>query len=207
MNNTTVSTEIKERVDAKLVECIALAQQKYGIMFEFPTVVYKRLGTKAGVAFALENRIELNQDYFHNGHLEDMINQTAPHELAHIITRKVFGRQVKNGRRTAHGPDWKNVMRNCFRLDPDRCHEYSTEGVKLRNALTFEYTCAGGHSISVGKNVHHKIQSGKEYKCKKCKGKVWYKDGPKPENVQPSQVNFKNYIDDIMNIPMPKIIA
>ena len=204
MNTTTVSTEIKERVSAKLVECIALAQQKYGMMFEFPTVIFRRLGIRAGLAWPSENKIELNSDFFQNGHLEDMINQTTPHEMAHIVTRKVYGKQEVNGRRKSHGTAWQSVMKHCFNLDPNRCHKYNIDGVRLRNTLKFEYTCSCNTTFVVSKNRHHKIQGGKRYKCLKCQNPIYLKSNP-PQEVPP--MKLKSYIDDIVSIPMPKILT
>jgi SprT protein len=65
--------------------------------------------------------------------LEDMINQTLGHELAHLVAYKVYGSW-------GHDWKWRTVMR-ALGLDPSRCHSYSLEGVKTRNVRKVMAKC------------------------------------------------------------------
>jgi predicted SprT family Zn-dependent metalloprotease len=171
-----ISTEIKNRVNAKLLECIQKAKARYNRDFEMPMVIYRQMGRKAGLALQRSNIIELNSDFFHNGNLEDMINETAPHEFAHIITYLVYGSNTFfNKRNKPHGYEWKSVMR-CLGLNPERCHNYSLEGVKIKGGANHEYTCKCGKSFHLSNIIHKRIQAGQHRICKVCKSKIFLKN-------------------------------
>ena len=81
-----------------------------------PLIKYnKRLKTTAGRAFYDSNPvyIDLSVDLLWE-HTEEMINQTLPHELAHIAAFIVF-------KDAGHGAGWKRVM-VALNIPVNRCH-------------------------------------------------------------------------------------
>ncbi len=240
ITTTTVTNEIKARVNDEINRCLAIARAKWpNLSFDFPHIEYRQMGRKAGYAEYRKNKISLNCDFFNNGHAEDMITQTGPHELAHLVTDKVYGggqgvklqftgygfRRQRLGP-SAHGYEWKSVMR-LFGLNPDRCHNYSLEGVKVKGGRDYEYTCKCGGTFHLSITLHRRIQMGQRRWCKKCKGTIYLKGtaGPTERPVAPVNIpvitmeNFESFlvppppmpiktgilVDDIFKkVPMPE---
>lgn len=217
ITTTTVKQEYKDRVTAEINRCLDIARAKWPtITFNMPNIVYRQMGRKAGLAYCSYNRIELNADFFNNGHLEDMINQTGPHELAHLITHLVYGsaklvrvswqRRAHREGPKSHGWEWKNVMR-VLGKDPDRCHDYSLDGVKVKGGITWEYTCKCGQIFNLSRTLHTRISMGQDRRCCKCKGSIFLKSGS-PSPVVSATVVEKtpiNLVQQIIDIPMPKV--
>jgi SprT protein len=229
ITTTTVSQEHKNRVTAKIQECIVKAEARYKMKFDMPTILYHQIGRTAGWAKYSTYTIELNADFFNNGHVEDMINNTAVHEFAHLVTHKVYGgnefsySSVFGGERRSrtvkpHGNEWKSVMRG-FGLDPERCHDYNLEGVKTKGGPRIEYTCNCGKTFEISRTIHNRILMGNNRFCKRCRSQIWLKSGPKPQTtdtlgkyrhvvvpLNPEPVFKKEVsVQDILSIPMPEV--
>jgi SprT protein len=109
------------------------------------------------------NRVFLNWPLF-KANTEDYLNQTIPHEVAHLFQRVL----APNER--SHGPIWQRLMRK-IGLQPRRCHSYDTTISARYESFTYICTCTK-HRIS--KIVHNKILKGKQYKCKSCKSDITF---------------------------------
>lgn len=150
-------------VNAKIEECIAkietaLPQWKGSI--SRPTVKYDLEGHTAGYAIG-SHTIRLNL-YLIRTHREDMINQTLPHEVAHIVCHQMYP-----GQRVAHGYKWAYIM-EILGLEARRCHQYETVA-KRRRPRPHRYVCnCSEHYVT--DTLHTRIQSGRTYTCRKCKG-------------------------------------
>lgn len=151
-----IDTTIHKRIEGKILDILLLAQKIYNQPFEIPTLEYRQMGRVAGQAWFSSWKIELNPDFLNNGHLEDMINQTLPHELAHLISKKVYGSVLGGG----HGRFWKSVMVQ-LGLRPDRCHSYSLDGVKIRRKAKIPAKCPTcGEVFNVTVNRANQIKTG-----------------------------------------------
>jgi SprT protein len=160
------SDNVKTLVANKIEECYEMAEKLYRKSFPRPTCDYLKKGSTAGVAYLRGNRVSLNLVLLLENP-EHFIKQTVPHEVAHLIAWQVY--QCGN-----HGRGWKNVMKLCFNLEPDRCHTYDVSNVKrIRKALPkYLYKC-GCTEYKVGPAVHNRILSGKKYICRKCKADIY----------------------------------
>lgn len=146
-----VTAEMKAKVNAKLRECIEKANKRYNIDLKFPTVVYNKRGTVAGTASFRSWKIDINPILLVEN-FEDMLNDTVPHEMAHLITDKVYPEAhksgpmqwtstgLKRGKRSLHGDEWKSVMRT-LGVSPSRCHQYDTTNAKTRTNASYAYKC------------------------------------------------------------------
>ncbi len=158
--------ELMKVVDAKVRETMKFAESTYKRKFKTPTIEYTVKGVVAGYADYLTWTVNLNLFYLLNEH-ENMIEDTIPHEIAHLIAFRVYGR-IK-----PHGWQWQSVMRS-FGLDPVRCHEYEDKDVRtgIRRTRQFTYTCLCSQPVTCGLNVHNKIQKGRNHFCRKCRSKM-----------------------------------
>ena len=93
---------------------------------------------------------------------ESFLNQTLPHEVAHIVARTLFGTGIK-----PHGPEWQSVM-NLFGAKASRCHDYDTSRSRVRRLQRYSYRCScGQHQLTSIR--HFRILRGQSYFCRKCK--------------------------------------
>jgi SprT protein len=164
-----LTTAIKQRVIDKLTAGIALANRRYGVTIPFPTVIYKKRGTTAGTANYRTWTIDLNPVLL-TENVDQFIERTVPHELAHLITYKVYPQayetevvRTRTGfrrtKRDVHGSYWQEVMRTLGVADIKRCHSYDVTNAKQRkNTTTYKYKCEGcGHEFNLSPQRHAKL--------------------------------------------------
>lgn len=164
MKFAIVKKSLNDQFVAKLTELHNKAREHYGIPFKMPELYWKQIGRAAGRAYLTKGYIVLNPDYCKN-HLDDMLNDTLPHELAHMYVAQKCGLRADRG----HGPHWKSMMRNCFGLNPKRTHSFSLEGVKTRGGMTYTYRC-GCRIHELSRTKHNRmLRDSKSYRCKLCK--------------------------------------
>ena len=119
-------------------------------------------GTSAGMAYWFSGKIRLNNGLLVAHTLDEMLNQTLPHELAHIIAGRMEGRKM------GHGPRWRNIMRN-LGLNPDRCHGMEVEHLKTRRERSYPATCGCGDRTLSIRRGNRMRRTGCTYRCGKCK--------------------------------------
>ncbi len=94
---------------------------------------------------------------------DDFIQQTVPHEVAHVVTWLLHGNRVK-----PHGREWQSVMA-FFGQGSSRCHAFKIPAAGQRRQQRWVYTCAcREHQLSTTR--HHRIQQGQQYQCRLCNG-------------------------------------
>ena len=162
MSIMIIDSKTQKRFEVKLIEYITVVNKKFNREFTLPILVFRQLGKRAGCAWYIDNKIELNSDFCHNGHLEDMLNQTLPHEIAHIISYLIYGRCG-----IGHNHHWRNVMR-VLNVVPRRCHAYSLVNVKTRTRGKYNYNCKCKTHV-VGSTIHNRILLGTVYTCRTCR--------------------------------------
>lgn len=96
--------------------------------------------------------MRFNRDMMMNESWDHIINDTVPHELAHIIC-------FANGSDRGHGVWWR---RTCIALggSGERCHK---EQVTYAKGNTYVYTTSTGHSVTLSEVRHRKVQRGSVY--------------------------------------------
>lgn len=95
-----------------------------------PAMTWKVAGNAAGTANAVRHEIAFNPVYLHVDPT-DMIADTCPHEVAHIVDQKVNSKM-----HDPHGPTWQEVMRK-FGRDPkaSKFHRLGDLPQALRNFM------------------------------------------------------------------------
>jgi len=101
---------------------------------------------------------------------EDMIRDTIPHEVAHLVVALRHGRRAK-----PHGPEWESVMRGCFGIAPKRTHRLQlTPARKVARSYIYSCDCQEHPFTSIRHN--RILKERKKYRCVACKGSLVYKE-------------------------------
>jgi SprT protein len=157
-----------EKISEKLNKLIEACNAQFR-GFSFNDVKFSmngRLTSTAGRAFLEEGRLEFSKVlYIQN--VEKFLEDTVPHELAHIVAFRVFGDK-------GHGVHWKHIM-NFLGYDANRCHNYAVQ--RRSSAKTYSYTCGCKdkiHEVSAQRQAW--INKGKRYCCEKCGILITVKD-------------------------------
>lgn len=139
-----VSSQLKKQVDDRIAKDLDTIHARYGVMLPKPTVSYDLCGTTAGQAFIHKNYIKINAVLLVEN-VDEMLNRTVPHELAHLATQSIYPEAHRRGfasKRRPHGAEWQSIMR-VLGADASRCHSYNTSNsaVKRSNRAYFEVKC------------------------------------------------------------------
>ena len=171
--NDTVSTELQLRIETVVLDCLLKAQDKWGqhrVTF-IPEIRYDTKGRAAGWAHFSHlgpHWIRINPILL-NENVEYVVNQTVPHEIAHLVAYTVFGTRIK-----PHGHEWKFVMR-VFGKEPKRCHRLDVTSVqRVRRAVTrITFHCDKcKQPLEITQNRYTKMMNGKVYVHRGCGGRI-----------------------------------
>lgn len=147
----------REEIIAKVHEVVALANRKFNIDLPMPTVEFFTKGRNAG--WAAEKRNTLSFNITLAAHNPDTFYQTVIHEVAHLVTWRVYPRAKQN-----HGPEFKYVD-VALGGRGKRCHSYDVSVSKVKRSYT-RYVCACDckeHYLTA--KVAAQASS---YRCRKC---------------------------------------
>ena len=161
-----VSDEIKNRVNARLAECVAKSGIDTGKIIVKYDINSARLGGQAITAYGNKHTIRLNP-VFLNAYTDHYIETTVAHEWAHIACNVVHGR-------CGHGPKWKQ-MRWSIGVPPERCHNYEVpKGMNVgKQRQKYQIVCdCCGEEMECGAKVFAKIQNGARYTHRRCGGVI-----------------------------------
>lgn len=140
-----LTPELRDRVERKVLACLAIAREKYpGHEFEVPEIRYDVKNTDGGLAYGVQWLIRLNLILCFENEAH-FIDTTVPHEVAHLVQRRVYGAVRRNPdgsvmldpvtkrpkKVRSHGPEWAEVMGH-FGLPATRCHSYSVASIARR---------------------------------------------------------------------------
>jgi predicted SprT family Zn-dependent metalloprotease len=141
---TVRKQEILRKLDALRIQAKAL----WGVYLPVIQVKFDLKGGVAGWACVRGGyTLRFNTDMMLNEGWDHIINDTVPHELAHLIGYHMgFGLN--------HQADWKRI---CIALGGSgkRCHN---EKIVFAKGATFEYTTITGKVIPISQTRHKRIQ-------------------------------------------------
>jgi len=95
-------------------EDLLLRWQAHELLDQIEMRWNRRMRTRAGVAYLVSRRIELNPRLLAQN--PEMVHECLAHELAHIV---VYARHEKKAR--AHGKEWRALMR-AVGFEPETVH-------------------------------------------------------------------------------------
>ena len=133
-------------------------KKEYGLSF---VLLFDLGGAAAGqvTMYKDANRprtLRLNKAYIDNNY-EDIIGQTLPHEVAHLLAWDKYGRASKG-----HGGAWKEMMAK-LGVPAERTHKMDASAV-YKNTLYCDCTA---HPVST--RMYNSVARGKGRRCRKCK--------------------------------------
>lgn len=140
-----------QQVQSKIAELIAKAEDLYKIKLPSIDVRFDLRGRSAGQAIRRNGlySMRFNRGMMLNESWDHMINDTVPHELAHVIC-------FVTGWDFGHGARWRAVCRGLGGTG-NRCH---SEEVQYANGNTYYYTTSTGFVAPVSQTIHRRIQGG-----------------------------------------------
>ena len=92
--------------------------QRFWPQVEKSKLSFDLTGSVAGMACYGQKLIRLNRAYC-VAEPVDMVKDTIPHEIAHIIARAVWGFGIR-----PHGAEWRGVFTVLTGASANRCHNY-----------------------------------------------------------------------------------
>lgn len=181
-----LTQEQKKQILDKIEACFVKADAHYKRTLKRPTQVeYTLKGGSAGTANPRNHVLNFNaalalRDW------NDMITNTVPHEVAHLIDYEInnkleeqmlarshaiermhlLGRRVKMPKRDVHGYSWQSVMRVLGAV-PKRTHNVDTTGI-VRRKSRHSYRCDCGGTLVVGAKHHNAILRGARVTHRGC---------------------------------------
>ena len=158
MKTPRLPIAIQQAVMRSLREKLAQANLKLGRSYPEPKLVYQQRGTSAGTAWLEPYEIRLNPVLMMENQ-QAFIDEVVPHELAHLLVWKHFGRVAP------HGKEWKWMMESVLGVPARRTHQFELDSVRR---TTFPYRCAcQQHQLTVRR--HNRVVRGEAtYRCVKC---------------------------------------
>lgn len=144
------------------MQCLRAKLQQAGdyftCTFPEPAVTYQQRGTSAGTAWLERWEIRLNPALL-LANQQRFIDEVIPHELAHLLVYRQFGRVAP------HGKEWRWMMATVLHTPPSRTHQFDLSAVRT---MTYPYRCGcQHHALTVRR--HNRIQRGEtQYRCRVC---------------------------------------
>ena len=160
----------REQVIAQTTTFVKRAEQLFSCKLKPIAVQFDLQGQCAGM-FKSEhgnNWIRYNPWIFAR-YFTDNLNHTVPHEVAHYVVHKLYGRR----RVKPHGSQWQQVMVD-FGVEPKVTFDYDLTGIPTRQQRRHPYRCpCTEHQLSTTR--HHRALRGRGvYHCCSCKHKLVY---------------------------------
>lgn len=210
-----VTAAVKARVEKKLKDGIALAEAKYGQKFVMPTVSYDLRGVAAGYANYRAWAIRLNGTLLMEN-VDKFIERTVPHELAHLITDRVYPEahasdititrrgRMQRTKREVHGPRWQSVCLVLGMTDVTRCHQYDTTNSKVvkSNGRQIEWKCPCGEVLKLTPKMSAQLDAAPDSRWHRgCRGRRLARVVPTT-----ARVDLRQY-GAVMHTALPKPVA
>ncbi len=170
MNREDLTDRIKGAAEKAVRRAEAIARRYYAIDLPPADIAFTLRGRCAGQARLHPNdRMELRFNLaLLAENSDDFLSRTIPHEVAHLV---VFWRaRGQNRRPRPHGPEWQQVMCDCFRQDPLRTHAYRTTPARIVRR-SFRYACnCREHFLTAIR--HNRMSRHRQLQCTHCHSRL-----------------------------------
>ncbi len=204
-------TTPQQQIIDKCKAVMALAGEKYGIDMSKVGIRLDLRGRAAGMACkrvrmgTVQYFMRFNNDMLTREAFDDMLNETVPHEIAHIVCfmKPTLGKN--------HDLGWYSV---CRALGGKGATTHKEE-VVYGKGYTYEYTSKTGNTVRVGDKYHRDIQRGRVLKFRKagavdttCAYSIVGHQGRTLANpIVKKAANHPSVIEQVINTPVPPVVA
>lgn len=158
-----MSTQIQQ-IQERCQQIIAKAKELYGLDMSGVQIRFDLRGRAAGQAVmrGIHFAVRFNRDMLTRSAFDHVLNNTAPHEFAHIacFMNPNLGRN--------HNSGWERV---CLALGGSGATRHK-EDVVMGKGTTYEYITDNGHKVRIGDRHHRKVQAGTTLTFRKGKGAI-----------------------------------
>ena len=157
-------TTPQQQIIDKCKAVFAKAKELYGLDMSQVGIHFDLKGRAAGMACRRGNQyfVRFNRDMLTREAFDHVLNDTTPHEAAHIVC--FMNRALGSN----HDAGWARVCR-ALGGTGDRTH---SEEVVYGKGHTYEYTTDRGHKVRMGDKHHATVQRGIPLRYKNNKGTV-----------------------------------
>lgn len=157
-------TTPQQQIIDKCKTVFAKAKELYGLDMSQVGIHFDLKGRAAGMACRRGNQyfMRFNRDMLTREAFDHVLNDTVPHEVAHIVC--FMNRTLGSN----HDAGWARVCR-ALGGTGDRTH---SEEVVYGKGHTYEYTTDRGHKVRMGDKHHATVQRGIPLRYKNNKGTV-----------------------------------
>ena len=160
----TLSNAQCKTVITTVQHCIDTINHTFTLHIPAIHVDFDLKGRVAG-CFEMKNhhyRIRFNAEILVNN-FQQSLQQTVPHEAAHYITYKIYGR--RNIR--PHGQQWREIM-HILDAPAEIYHQFAVDPATIRRQQRYLYKCScKSHELSATR--HNRINRDKQsYLCRIC---------------------------------------
>ncbi|MBT0727879.1 SprT family zinc-dependent metalloprotease [Rosenbergiella australiborealis] len=149
---------LQQALHRSLRHYLTLAAPLFETPIEVPTISWQQRGTTAGSAWLNEWQIRLNPVLALENQLA-FAEQVIPHELAHLLVWKKFGRVAP------HGREWRWMMEEVFGVNAERTHSFATTSVAGK---TFAYHCQCQQHFLTLRRHNRVLRKETQYRCRRC---------------------------------------
>lgn len=149
-----------DRLLACIEQCYLEAEKRFERRFERPAVTLDLRGQRAGVAYLNRNLLRFNGQMYHD-HQQEFLDQTVPHEVAHLIAHVVYGPRIR-----PHGREWQALMTDLYGLPATRCHNFPVQSGRRKTNYYYQCSCPGPVPFTAQR--HAWVTRGRQYQCLKC---------------------------------------
>ncbi|CAY75597.1 Protein sprT [Erwinia pyrifoliae DSM 12163] len=158
MKPERIPISLQQAVMQRLRDKLQQANLRLERNYPQPALYYTQRGTAAGTAWLQSWQIRLNPVLLLENQ-QAFIDEVVPHELAHLLVWKHFGRVAP------HGKEWKWMMESVLGVQARRTHQFAITSVCSR---AFPYRCrCQQHQLSVRR--HNRVIRGEsQYRCLHC---------------------------------------
>lgn len=153
---------LKQQAIAHLREKLQQASVKLQISYPQPELLWKQRGVCAGSAWPERWQIWLNATLLMENQTA-FIQEVVPHELAHLLVWRHFGRVAP------HGKAWCWMMEEVLQVPAKRTHRFDVTSVL---GETFIWHCQCQQHRLTRRRHQRAISDTAAYYCRYCKGKL-----------------------------------
>lgn len=171
LSTTLIPSNIVNAAENCVLKSLDIGKRALNIEIPFEGVQFFHKSSTAGYVIpARSNIVYLNYDFLKNN-LGYFLQQTIPHEVAHLFARAIQAK--KRQMEGPHGKTWKWIMRHVYGLDPMRTHDLDlTQSPSSRKKVKYICNCKK-HLLTEA--CHKKVQKGiKNYRCVECKSSLTF---------------------------------